>query len=107
MADRKFKFKFIVITEDYIFVDQQVHSYSFTNIGTAKATINNGFILNSALDPTIAGFHNNVYNEPLLAGEKTAQEYKVIFDPTSRPENRAIQVIQKIEVFDYEVKAKR
>jgi len=98
--DRKFKFRFLIVTDNYTFVDQQVHSYIFINIGSCYATINNNYKLNFQKNPAISGIPNSTYVEPLLAGEKTAQEYKLIFDPTSQPVDRAVQVIMKIEVLD-------
>jgi hypothetical protein len=99
MKDRKFKFKFLIISDNITFVDQQVHQFSFINIGSAFATINNSFTL---LSPKAIGYvpNNTTYTESFASGEKTAQEYKIIFDPTSRPDERLIQVIMKIEILD-------
>lgn len=99
MKDRKFKFKFLLITDNITFVDQQVHQFSFINIGASFATINNSFLLNS---PKVIGYvpNNSTYTESFTSGEKTAQEYKIIFDPNSLPDERLIQVIMKIEILD-------
>jgi hypothetical protein len=94
MADevKKFTFRFITITEDTIFTDQNVWAWKFLNIGKADAKINNGYPLNKA------GEISAIFEEPLNTNEKTAQGYKIIFDPTSVPEDRSVLVQQKFLV---------
>lgn len=93
---RKFKFKFLIITEDTTLIDQNVTSWTFTNIGKTPAIINNGFFL---APQTNFAYPNAIYSENLGTNEKTAQGYKIVFY-SGNPEDRKIQVVMKIEVRD-------
>lgn len=93
---RKFKFKFLIITEDVTLIDQNVWSWTFINNGDAPATINNNFFL----APKGTNQPTQVFSENLNANEKTAQSYKIVFNGIGGPGARNIQCIMKVEVKD-------
>ena len=93
MAVKKFKYEFLVIDRDKKFNDQNVHSFRFVNIGETNAIINNGFQLQAPQTSNA----NYIFDEGIVAGEKTAQGYSVVFKSKAGFKN-AVQVIMKVEV---------
>lgn len=93
MAAKKFKYEFLVIDRDKKFNDQNVHSWRFVNIGETNAIINNSFQLQAP--QTVNA--NYIFDEGIVAGEKTAQGYSIVFKNVATKKN-AVQVIMKVEV---------
>lgn len=94
--DRKFKFEFLLLNDNKVLTDQNVTSWKFTNKGIAPVYINNQLLL---LPEALSGITDS-FEENIGIGEKTAQGYNIVFG-NSTPNERRLQVIMKIEVFDY------
>lgn len=95
--DRKFKFEFLLITDNTPkLVDQNVIQFSFINKGTQAVYINNQLFLRGAQLVTNTF---DFFTEPVSNGEKTAQSYSIIFNEVPNA-TKILQVIMKIEVFD-------
>ena len=95
---RKYKFEFIIITNDTYIVDQNATSYEFINKGNNKVTINNQLVLLKYELPNPPFFDS--YKEMIYTNEKTAQGYNIVFDKLNPVSVNLLQVIKKIEVFD-------
>lgn len=88
-----FKYQFLIIDTDTNFTDQNIYSWRFVNIGSSSAVINNNYLLQAQQVVNT----NNVFDENLPAGQKTAQGYKIKFNTKVGEVNR-VQVIMKILV---------
>lgn len=92
---RKYKFEFIIITNDTYIVDQNATSYEFINKGDNNVTINNQLVLLLKNPPFF-----DSYKEMIYTNEKTAQGYNIVFEKRNPISANILQVIKKIEVFD-------
>lgn len=92
---RKYKFEFIIITNDTYIVDQNATSYEFINKGDNNVTINNQLVLLLKNPPFF-----DSYKEMIYTNEKTAQGYNIVFEKRNPVSANILQVIKKIEVFD-------
>lgn len=92
---RKYKFNFRLITNDTTVSDQNVTSFKFINLGEQNVTINNQLLLQGIQANTPPQY----FDEGLSTGEKTAQEYKIVFSRTANKTN-LLQLIERIEVQD-------
>jgi hypothetical protein len=93
--EKKFKFNFRLITSDTTISDQNVTSFKFINLGEQNVLINNQLLLQGIQ----VGVSPQFFDEGLSFGEKTAQQYKVVFAKTINKTN-LLQLIEKIEVRD-------
>lgn len=94
--DRKFKFEFLLIDRDTKIEDQNVIQFTFINIGQTDVFINSQLYLE------FRKLNNQTYSEfkeDIHTGQKTAQSYFIRFESKPNKQN-ALQIIQKIEVFD-------
>lgn len=94
--DRKYKFEFLLIDRDTKIEDQNVIQFTFINLGQTDVYINNQLYLEFRKP------NNQTYSEfkeDIHTGQKTAQSYFIRFVKNDDKKN-ALQVIQKIEVFD-------
>lgn len=93
----KYKFKFLLVTDDIILEDSDVKQFTFINLSTANCTINNQLILYPIGSPqyNLAGRYTEVINTM----EQTAQGYKIVFPSGALPDQKKVQVIMKIKTF--------
>lgn len=94
--DRKYKFEFLLIDRDTKIEDQNVTQFTFINLGQTDVYINNQLYLE------FRKTNNQTYSEfkeDIHTGQKTAQSYFIRFVGND-DKKKALQVIQKIEVFD-------
>jgi hypothetical protein len=96
MMTEKYKFKFLLVTDDIILEDSDVKQFTFINLGAVNCTINNQLVLYATGTPqyNLAGRYTEVINSL----EQTAQGYKLVFPAGSNPDQRFVQVIMKIKV---------
>ena len=97
IKDRKFKFEFLLITDNTPkLLDQNVIQFTFINKGSQAVLLNNQLLLRGGQ----AGSNTfDMFIEPVGTGEKTAQGYSIIFAELPNA-TKVLQVIMKIEVFD-------
>jgi len=93
--EKKFKFNFRLITSDTTISDQNVTSFRFINLGEQNVLINNQLLLQGIQ----TGVSPQFFDEGFNTGEKTAQQYKIVFAKALNKTN-LIQLIEKIEVRD-------
>ena len=91
--EQKYKFEFKLIDKDTVISDQNVSSFRFINYGNTDVVINNQLLLQRVQ----AGLPPFSFDENLSFGEKTAQQYKIVFKNVQGFVN-LVQVIQKIAV---------
>ncbi len=87
---QKFRFDIQQYKNDATIPDQNVYQYQFIVLGSTAVTINQNMTLR-------VGSPLASWLEPIKAGEKSAQVYKIRFQNSNDPNNLVI-VISKIPV---------